>query len=161
MKGDLVGRKPSAEGAKTLLAEDAAVAKLANIGAQQLQDFAGKPTARLVGAAGDMRMLSQRIAKFYFASGYGTSVALSAGEISTAERDFLSLKDQLKKAPQSTQALKDQLELVSAQWIFLDNAVRQKADKASLVRQGGVVWSTSETILQIMNNLVAGYAKLA
>ena len=85
-------------------------------------------------AAGDMRMLSQRIAKFYFASGYGASVALSTGEIPTAERDFLSLKDQLKKAPQSTQALKDQLELVSAQWIFLDNAVRQKADKASLVR---------------------------
>ena len=161
MKGDLVGRKPSADGAKALLAEDAAVAKLANVGAQQLQDHSGKPTARLVGAAGDMRMLSQRIAKFYFASSYGTTSAAATGEIATAERDFLSLKDQLKKAPQSTQPLKDQLELVSAQWIFLDNAVRQKSDKASMVRQGGVVWSTSETILQIMNNLVAGYAKLA
>ena len=160
MKGDLVGRKPSAEGAKNLLVEDAAVAKLANAGAQQLQDHASKPTARLVGAAGDMRMLSQRIAKFYFASSYGTTAASAAGEIATAERDFLSLKDQLKKAPQSSQALKDQLELVSAQWIFLDNAVRQKLDKASLARQGGVVWSTSETILLIMNNLVAGYAKL-
>ena len=160
MKGDLVGRKPSAEGAKALMAEDTAVAKLANTGAQQLQDHSGKPTARLVGAAGDLRMLSQRIAKFYFASGYGTTSAQALAEIATAERDFLSLKDQLKKAPQSTQALKDQLELVSAQWIFLDNAVRQKSDKASLVRQGGVVWSTSETILLIMNNLVAGYAKL-
>ena len=108
-----------------------------------------------------MRMLSQRIAKFYFESGYGASAALSAGKISMAERDFLSLKDQLKKAPQSIRALKDQLELVSAQWIFLDNAVRQKADKASLVRQGGVVWSTSETILQFINNLVAGCAKFA
>ena len=108
-----------------------------------------------------MRMLSQLIAKYYYASGYGTTAAFAAAEIATAERDFLSLKDQLKKAPQSTQPLKDQLDLVSAQWIFLDNAVRQKADKASLVRQGGVVWSTSETILQIMNNLVAGYAKLA
>ena len=161
MKGDLVGRKPDAAGAKALLAEDASVAKLANVGAQQLQDHSGKPTARLVGAAGDMRMLSQRIAKFYFASGYGTTAALAVGEIATAERDFLSLKDQLKKAPQSTQPLKDQLELVSAQWIFLDNAVRQKTDKASAARQGGVVWSTSETILQIMNSLVAGYAKLS
>ena len=160
MKGDLVGRKPSAEGAKALMAEDAAVAKLANTGAQQLQEHSAKPTARLVGAAGDMRMLSQRIAKFYFASGYGTTTALALAEITTAERDFLSLKDQLKRAPQSTQPLKDQLELVSAQWIFLDNAVRQKSDKASLARQGGVVWSTSETILLIMNNLVAGYAKL-
>ena len=160
LKGDLIGRKPSAEGAKNLLTEDAAVAKLANAGAQQLQDFAGKPIARLVGAAGDMRMLSQRIAKFYFASGFGATAAVAAGEIASAERDFLSLKDQLKKAPQSSQPLKDQLELVSAQWIFLDNAVRQKSDKASLARQGGVVWSTSETILQIMNNLVAGYAKL-
>ena len=161
LKGDLVGRKPSAEGAKTLLVEDAAVSKLANAGAQQLQEFAGKPTARLVGAAGDMRMLSQRIAKFYFASGYGATAAFASEEIATAERDFLSLKDQLKKAPQSTQPLKDQLKLVSAQWIFLDSAVRQKSEKASSARQGGVVWSTSETILQIMNNLVAGYAKLA
>ena len=161
MKSDLVGRKPSADGAKALLAEDTVVIKLASTGAQQLQDHSAKPTARLVGAAGDMRMLSQRIAKFYFASGYGTTVTLAAGEITTAERDFLSLKDQLKRAPQSTQSLKDQLELVSAQWIFLDNAVRQKSDKATLARQGGVVWSTSETILQIMNNLVAGYAKLA
>ena len=108
-----------------------------------------------------MRLLSQRIAKFYFASGYGATTASAVGEIATAERDFLSLKDQLKKAPRSTQPLKDQLELVSAQWIFLDNAVRQKADKASLVRQAGVVWNTSETILQFINNLVAGCAKLA
>ena len=160
LKGDLVGRKPSAEGAKALLAGDAAVAKLANTGSQQLQDHTGKPTARLVGSAGDLRMLSQRIAKFYFASGYGMTIAAAAAEIATAERDFLSLKDQLKKAPQSTQALKDQLELVSAQWVFLENAVRQKVDKASQVRLGGTVWSTSETILQVANGLVSGYAKL-
>ena len=161
MKGDLIGRKPSADGAKALLAEDMAVMKLASSGAQQLQDHTAKPTARLVGAAGDMRMLSQRIAKFYFASGFGVTQAVASAEIATAQRDFLSLKDQLKKAPQSTQALKDQLELVSGQWIFLENAVRQKTDKGSLVRQGGVVWSTSETILQVMNSLVLGYAKLA
>ena len=160
MKGDLVGRKPSADGAKALLAEDTAVTKLANTGAQQLQDHSAKPTARLVGAAGDMRVLSQRIAKFYFASGFGVTQAAASAEVATAERDFLSLKDQLKKAPQSTQALKDQLELVSGQWVFLENAVRQKTDKGSLVRQGGVVWSTSETILQVMNSLVLGYAKL-
>ena len=161
LKGDLVGRKPSAEGAKALLAEDAAVSKLANTGAQQLQDHSGKPTARLVGAAGDLRMLSQRIAKFYFASGYGVSAEISSAEIAAAERDFLSLKDQLKKAPQSTQTIKDQLELVSAQWVFLDNAVQKKSDKASVVRLGGTVWTTSETILQVMNGLVTSYTKLA
>ena len=161
MKADLVGRKASVDGAKALLAEDALVAKLANTGAQQLQDHSGKPTARLVGAAGDMRMLSQRIAKFYFASSYATTAALAETEVASAARDFLSLKEQLKKAPQSTQPLKDELELVSAQWIFLENAVRQKSDKSTMVRQGVVVWSTSETILKIMNNLVAGYAKLS
>ena len=160
MKGDLVGRKPSEEGAKALLKEDDVVAKLANAGAQQLQEQSGRPTARLVGAAGDVRMLSQRIAKFYFASGYGVTAAAASTEIATAERDFLSLKDQLKKAPQSTQALKDQLELVSAQWVFLDNAVRKKTDKSTQERLGSVVWSTSETILQVMNNLVLSYAKL-
>ena len=161
MKSDLVGRKPGVDGARALLGEDAAVSKLANTGAQQLQEYAGKPTSRLVGMAGDIRMLSQRIAKFYFASGYGMTAAAASAEIVTGERDFLDLKEQLKKAPQSTQALKDQLELVSAQWVFLDNAVRQKYDKASQVRLRGAVWSTSETILQVMNNLVQGYAKLA
>ena len=152
---------PILDGARALLGEDAAVSKLANTGAQQLQEYAGKPTSRLVGMAGDIRMLSQRIAKFYFASGYGMTAAAASAEIATGERDFLDLKEQLKKAPQSTQALKDQLELVSAQWVFLDNAVRQKYDKASQVRLRGAVWSTSETILQVMNNLVQGYAKLA
>lgn len=153
----LTAAAPSqANGARILALSDEVLA-LAQKGTQQLENRSTTSSARLVNLAGRQRMLSQRMAKFYQAAAWKIAGDQAAPEIEKARREFAAGLQELAAAPNNTPALREEIELVRQQWLFFENALSQlgSTDK----RQATVVATTSERILETMENVVGQYEK--
>ena len=147
-----------AEGARILQLSDE-VLRLAHQGTQQLESRSGTTSGRLVNIAGRQRMLSQRMAKFYQAAAWGIGGEQTGAEIDKARSEFVSALDELNAAPTNNAALREELDLVKQQWMFFANALSQPA--GADVRPPTTVATTSERILETMENVVTLYEKLA
>ena len=158
-KDALVGATPSKTGGKTVLALSEDVLKLAHQGTGQLEKHAGSNTGRLVNIAGRQRMLSQRMAKFYQAIGWGVGDGVSSGELEKARKEFIAAHEELRKAGGESGPLKESLERVGRQWIFFDAALGQRGgDRRSYFATD--VAAASELILQEMETAVGLFEKL-
>ncbi|HLO61793.1 MAG TPA: type IV pili methyl-accepting chemotaxis transducer N-terminal domain-containing protein [Azonexus sp.] len=157
-KDVLVGKAPSQDGGRKVLALSDEVLALAQQGTSQLEKQSSSTTGRLVNLSGRQRMLAQRMAKFYQATAWGVGDASSAGNLDKARKEFSDALKELGTAPANTQQIKDTLELVKQQWFFFENALGQKVggDKRPQI----AVATTSERILEEMEGVVGLYEKL-
>lgn len=157
-KDQLIGRNPSPEGGRKVLALSEEVLALAQQGTVQLEKQSASTAGRLVNVSGRQRMLSQRMAKFYQAAAWGVGDANSAANLDKARKEFSDALNELASAPANTQQIKDGLQLVKQQWFFFENALSQKVsgDKRPLT----AVATTSERILEEMEGVVGLYEKL-
>ena len=108
--------------------------------------------------AGRQRMLSQRMAKYYQAAAWKISIEQSGPEIDKGRREFSTALLELAAAPNNTTALREELELVKQQWMFFENALNQRGSVDK--RQATAVATTSERILETMENVVGQYERL-
>ena len=157
-KTELVGRKPGKGGAVDLLATDARVLALAHQGTLQYEAASGKPVGKLVNVAGRQRMLSQRMAKFYYAATLTVDAERAKAEIAQARTEFLAAMTLLRNAPEATASIRDELALADGQWVFFDHALQriQGANPTAL----SDVFVTSENLLSVMDRVTSQYAAL-
>jgi Type IV pili methyl-accepting chemotaxis transducer N-term len=146
--------------ASRVLQLDAKVLGMAQQGTQQYETAGGKALSKLVNMAGRQRMLSQRMAKYFFAASMDLQADDAKKEIKSARSEFMTAMDTLSKAPEANMVIKDCLSLVQGQWIFFDTAL-QRLDRDKVgKRQLTDMFVSSETILVEMDKVTELFAGL-
>lgn len=120
----------------------------------------GSKSGYWINVAGRQRMLSQRIAKFYFLKQMGmTNPELDAG-LSKARAEFLTAHEALMGGAANNPAIQAQLRLAKNQWNYLNIALLSDddSDGAHTASMESVA-ITSERILSLMNEVTAMFEK--
>jgi len=155
-KAQLVGHAPRRESAAALLDLDAKVLELAHQGVVQLEQLSGKPAGRLVNAAGRQRMLSQRAAKFYLAQAWKAPIPQAEAELKKARAEFAAALITLEQAPETTPAIRQELDLARQQWVFFELALAYQGNAA---RSFENVFVSSENVLSVMEKVTVLFAR--
>jgi hypothetical protein len=154
----LVGQSPHRDRLPALVQLDGRLLALAHQGTVQLEQLSGRALARIVNLSGRQRMLSQRAAKYFLAQAWKTTLPQADAELSKARAEFVAALEQLDKAPEATQAIRQEIDLARQQWSFLDLAL---AFPGNTSRTGENVFVSSENVLSVMERVTAMYARLA
>jgi Type IV pili methyl-accepting chemotaxis transducer N-term len=160
-KGALVGSAPARSGADRVLDLAGRVLAQANVGTMQLEALSGKPAGKLVNLCGRQRMLSQRMAAYYFSASWGVQAPAALAELNRARDEFLKAHAVLKAAPETTAAIRSELDIAQGQFTFFDSALRTLRSGGGESQALTNVFTTSERILQVMDELTGQFSKLA
>jgi Type IV pili methyl-accepting chemotaxis transducer N-term len=160
-KSALVGATPSKNGGDAVVSASNRVLQLAHQGTVQLEAASGRPVGKLVNIAGRQRMLSQRMAAMYLGASWGVQADASVKALTAARADFVQAHAVLKSAPETTPAIRAELDLAEQQYSFFDNALKLLKPGVVDPRQQADVFTTSERILQVMDSATGQYARLA
>lgn len=145
------------ENAKALAEQNEELVWIATKGAQLIQQHTKSARSDLIGTAGEMRTLTQRIAKLYLFRSWGIRSDVIGNDLKKAETDYRTAIDRLLKAPQNTDQIKSELALAETQWLFLKQAIeRLNANKTSITELEHVS-KACDNILEVMERVTKLY----
>ena len=157
----LTGKAPNQQDARNIMSVNEEVLALAQTATEQLEKFSGNTSGKLVNISGRQRMLSQRMAKFYQALQWGVAPADAATKLEQSRNDFIKGMQVLDTAHSNTSRIRDELTLASQQWSFFDSALRQNGDATNRTLYAATVATTSERILEVMDDITGLYQQLS
>ena len=153
----LTAKPANLENAKPLAEQNEELVWIATKGAQLIQQHVKSARSDLIGAAGEMRTLTQRIAKLYLFRSWGIRSDVIANDLKKAEADYRADLERLMKAPQNTDQIKSELALAETQWLFLKQAIeRLNANKTSTTELEHVS-KACDNILEVMERVTRLY----
>lgn len=155
----LVGSAPNQANGRKMLPLSEEVVVIANKATGQLALYSNSNQGKLVNISGRQRMLSQRIAKYSQAMAWDVAPAGAQKEIDASRTEFVAMLKELMVAKENTAQIKEELELGNQQWAFFDSALagRNSDKKVNMTN----VATTSERILEVMDNVVGMYERLS
>ncbi|HEY9094737.1 MAG TPA: type IV pili methyl-accepting chemotaxis transducer N-terminal domain-containing protein [Hydrogenophaga sp.] len=156
----LVGATPERDKASALIKADAKMLALAHQGTQQYEALSGRTEGKLVNLAGRQRMLTQRMAKFYFAATLPVDADLATAEIAKARGEFVTAMGLLRNAPQANARIQQELALAEGQWVFFNHAIERLEGAGTTPKLLSDVFVTSENLLSVMDQVTGLYAAI-
>jgi hypothetical protein len=145
------------ENAKLLAEQNEEVVWIATKGAQLMQQHTKSAGGDLVGTAGEVRTLTQRIAKLYLFRSWGIRSNVIVNDLKKAEEDYRTDMNFLLKAAQNSEQIRSELALAETQWLFLKQAMeRLNANKTSATELEHVS-KACDNILEVMERVTKLY----
>lgn len=145
------------ENAKTLAEQNEELVWISTKGAQLIQQHTKSARSELISTAGELRTLTQRIAKLYLFRSMGIRSDVIASDLKKAEIDYRADIERLLKAPQNTAQIKSELALAETQWLFLKQIIeRLDANKTSAIELEYVA-KACDNILEVMERVTKLY----
>lgn len=133
---------------------------IAQKGAALLQAHTKSTRSDLIATAGNVRTLTQRIAKLYLFRAAGIRSSVIADDLKKAETEYRNAIDRLLKATHNTEQIAGELALAESQWIFLKQAIeRLNANRTSTVDLEHVS-KACDNIMEVMERVTKLYESI-
>jgi len=150
-------KPPNLDSARLLAEQNEEVVWIATKGAQMVQDYARSQANELIRTAGEVRVLSQRIAKLYLFRSWGIRSEVIANDLKTADAQFRKAMAKLLAAPQNTPEINAELQLAENQYIFLGQAIQRLNAGKNVPQELEFVAKTCDNILEVMDRAARLY----
>lgn len=153
----ITSKPVSQENAKQLAEQNEELVWIATKGAMLIAAHTKSVRSDLIATAGDVRTLTQRIAKLYLFRSWGIRSDVIANDLAKADADYRADMARLLAAPQNSAQIKSELALAETQYLFLKQAIdRLNAKKSSSVELEHVT-KACDNILEVMERVTKLY----
>ena len=153
-----ISAKPAnLDNAKAIAEQNEELVWISTKGAQLIQQHTKSTRSDLIGTAGELRTLTQRIAKLYLFRSWGIRSEVIANDLKKAEADYRTAIDRLLKAPQNTEQIKSELALAETQWLFLKQAIERLNANRTSITELEHVSKACDNILEVMERVTKLY----
>jgi hypothetical protein len=158
---DLTKQANNAERNKLLAEQNEEVVWISQKGANLLAEHSkAMKSGELIAAAGDVRVLTQRMAKLFLFRAGGIRSQVIEEDLKAAEKQYRSDMEKLLKAQQNTPQITSELQLAETQYVFLKQAIeRLNQNKASKTELENVA-KACDNILEVMERVTKLYEGL-
>jgi Type IV pili methyl-accepting chemotaxis transducer N-term len=140
-----------------LLVQSEALSNASETLTQSYQAQSKSAASAIVNQCGRQRLISQRLAALYMLEEAGQLAPALAAEQAKLRAEFETTLASLRAATVNTPEINAELKLATTQWMFFQSALTAKHGLESARH----VASTSERILEVMNNATGMYQRLA
>jgi len=154
---NITAKPVSLQNAKDLAEQNEELVWISTKGALLMQAHAKSARSDLIVIAGELRTLTQRIAKLYLFRSWGIRSDVLANDLKKAEADYRADIAKLLAAPQNTEQIKSELALAETQYLFLRQSIeRLNANKSSTTELEHVT-KACDNILEVMERVTKLY----
>ncbi|MEP7156798.1 MAG: type IV pili methyl-accepting chemotaxis transducer N-terminal domain-containing protein [Betaproteobacteria bacterium] len=153
----IIGKPVTLASAKQLAEQNEELVWISTKGAMLMAAHSKSARSDLITTAGEVRTLTQRIAKLYLFRSWGIRSDVIANDLKKAETDYRADVAKLQAATHNTEQIKSELALAETQYIFLKQAIdRLNANKTSTVELEHVA-KACDNILEVMERVTKLY----
>ncbi len=146
---------PGRQAANLLYDANEALQQAAHRNTVAYENVVGAPLDHLIGIAGRQRMLTQRMAKFYFYRTWGLYDAPAHMELHLSRAHFTAVLPAIENSPFVSEPVKTQAAEVRRVWAPYEQVLFASQNPAQMRKEADRVAALSEIVLTAAETLVA------